>query len=62
MSDLACKTCRFFVRYVAEDVKAGSCHRFPPQLYVSEDGNGTFESAAFPEVKESDWCGEHRER
>lgn len=49
-----CDTCKFFeltYRNTVYKTTQGKCHRRAPE---SSDG--------FPEMKGTDWCGEHRDR
>ncbi len=61
-----CKTCVFF--YDDESEERGECHRYPPKVAQTKEqqkeselaGCGIFESW-FPDVHNSEWCGEHPE-
>jgi len=56
-TDKRCKNCCYYsprVGYGREDDQ-GKCHRYPPQIYEVSD-------AAWPNVREHNWCGEWREK
>lgn len=48
-----CDACQFYVRF--EGSFNGRCQRFPPIPYSSMH-------SAFPEVSQSQWCGEFKKR
>ena len=54
-----CGTC-CFVRPAESNYKDAimACHRFPPAQDDTQQRPGPF---PFPVVKETDWCGEHKE-
>lgn len=60
-SELQCSHCKFSFFYVNDEgeLEEGSCHRYPPMVYVElpESKRGLLTSI-FPEVYEDDWCGE----
>lgn len=49
-----CETCEF-----VQETKfgKGECRKLPPQFYKSDAGWAMF---GWPEVKLTDWCGEHK--
>lgn len=48
MTDECCEICKFYMD--------NECHRFPPQIYVDQDGA----SSTFPLVRRQEWCGEFK--
>jgi len=63
MSESSCASCRFFKPGTGH---AGTCQRYPPQVYglVQSVGKGGeyhldgIEEVAWPAVRPDDWCGE----
>ena len=50
-----CVTCRFAVMEIGPDGEmAHECHRFPPQVVVTDEGV----EQTFPMVESGMWCGE----
>jgi len=43
----------------AEKEKIGECHRHAPQIVVVQE---RVIRGAFPETRETNWCGEHQPR
>lgn len=62
MTTIKCKDCTFYVPIPLE-VGNGECRRMPKQLASISRGGGmagiqSMVIAAFPNMKETDWCGE----
>lgn len=60
MSNECCQNCRFSeIRKVmvnGEVQNDQECRRSPPRFFMNDDWSGTI----WPNVKPSDWCGEHQ--
>lgn len=52
---ICCATCYFFRRAHGRPVM-GLCRKFPPQVALAVNG---CTRTVWPEVSETDWCGEH---
>ncbi len=63
---MACARCIFFTN--ANYIGVGQCRRFPPIpiAFVTGNGSGSLITTEIknrnPEVNESHWCGEFREK
>lgn len=56
---VTCKTCKF------REASDSTCHRNPPQITMYPTDNQQpimyAVTQCWPEVKDTDWCGEHKE-
>jgi len=56
MNEKICRVCRWYEQLNPNDPNPfGLCHRYPPFVFFGDDPE---DYVAWPEVEQSDWCGE----
>lgn len=54
MTDSTCYTCKYI-----NSNPSNHCRRYPPQIYIYSYGGDQIDTMhCFPDVADSDWCGE----
>ena len=51
-----CETCVYFKRYLGDFAEKGECRKNPPVTHQFGDGDDVM--TVFPEISETDYCGE----